>query len=238
VNGHAVLAGIEADAAALAASLGSLRPADFARPTPCAAWDVAHLVAHLYRDFERVPEALAARTTEPADTDWLSYWSYDRPTNQVQTQDRAGQILARFETPSALVRALAELLADALGAARAAIGVTGTGSRGQDRGPVGNVRLPWGPVIAFDDFLQTRWVGLAVHSLDMADALGTRHSVSPEGLRFTAHTLDGLAGQPLSTARAWPAEDYIRVGTGRRELTGEEAAQLGPAMTARFPLLA
>ena len=55
-----------------AASLGSLPRAAFALPTPRGVWDVPHLLAHLYLDFERTPDALAAPTVELADTDRLS----------------------------------------------------------------------------------------------------------------------------------------------------------------------
>src|SRR2546423_434411 len=98
-----VLDGLTADSAALVALLGSLRGPDFARATPCAAWDGTHLTAHLYRDSERTPEALAAVTDESVDTDSLTYWRYDRAENQAQTQARATSIAAAFASPKALV---------------------------------------------------------------------------------------------------------------------------------------
>jgi uncharacterized protein (TIGR03083 family) len=230
VETDAVLAGIDADGAVLVALLGSLHPADFARATPCAAWDVTHLVAHLYRDFERVPEALASPTSESPDTDWISYWAYDRPTNQAQTQDRARRITARLDTPAALVTGFTDMLADALTRARS----TPT--------PWPNTRLAWGPVVSFDDLLRTRWLELVVHSLDLTDALGRTPLVSPEGLAFTAATLDGLAGRALSAELGWSSPaDYVRAGTGRRALTDEDRARLDgldPALASRFPLLA
>ncbi|HKF91532.1 MAG TPA: maleylpyruvate isomerase N-terminal domain-containing protein, partial [Acidimicrobiia bacterium] len=43
---------------------------EFARPTRLQPWDVHHLVAHLYRDLERVPLALQERgPAMSADTD-------------------------------------------------------------------------------------------------------------------------------------------------------------------------
>jgi uncharacterized protein (TIGR03083 family) len=235
---NGVIAGIRADADALVASLTSLPPAAFDGPTPCAAWDVRHLVAHLYRDFERLPESSAARTTALADTDEISYWRYDRATNQQQSQDRATLIASRFKSPARLVTALAEMIDSAL-----------TLARSEPQAPPRNIRLPWGPVISFDDLLRTRWVELVVHSLDLADALDAPPTPSPAGLAFTARVLDTLAtlagsepesGQASAVSlRGWPdAAHYIRVMTGRRRLGADDLALIGPDLVDRLPLIA
>jgi uncharacterized protein (TIGR03083 family) len=233
-----VVTGIRADAGALVASLTSLPPAAFDRPTPCAAWDVRHLVAHLYRDFERVPESSAARTMASADTDEISYWQYNRATNHRQSQDRASLIASRFESPATLVTALAQVIDTALTLARL-----------EPPAPQMNVRLPWGPVITFDDLLRTRWVELVVHSLDLADALDAPPTPSLAGLEFTTHTLGALAalasgesegdeGSAVSL-RGWPdAAHYIRAMTGRRSLGADDLALVGPDLAARLPLIA
>lgn len=228
MEGPQLVAGIARDVDALAALLGSLPRAVFALPTPCAAWDVTHLLAHLYRDFERIPDALAAPTTDPADTDRLSYWSYDRPETQVRTQDRARAIVERFGSPGALLPAFSHLCAGAL--AQAAAAVAGT--------PAQRVRLPWGPVMEFDEFLATRWLELVVHAQDVGDAVGRDPGLSSEGLAFTARILDGLAGAALSDRVSWSHGDYIRAATGRKALTSADFGALRDEVAARFPLIA
>ena len=230
MGGPDLLGGLATDAAALAALLGSLPGDAFDRPTPCAAWDVRHLIAHLYRDFERVPEALSAVTADVPDTDWLSYWSYDRGTNQAQTQDRAARIAGRFHTAEALVGGFCELLDGALGIAR-----------GVSSDPSPSILLPWGGVISFDDLLRTRWVELVVHSIDLTDALGRHVVASVDGVQAVVDTLDGLAGVPLSRLAPWAGGDpvdYVRAGTGRRALATAEEAAMGRTVSAGFPLLA
>lgn len=260
-----MLAGIRADADAVLQRLREASEAAFALPTPCAAWDVAHLVAHLHRDFERVGWALASATDEPPDHDRVTYWHYDRVENQARTQERARAAVERFGTPTALVDALDDMVAEAVGLAAAATT------------PL-VVRLTWGPVIDVDEFLATRWLELVVHSLDLTTALGQDDCVSGGGLALVLDILDRLAGRALSTEGIdWPAPAaaqaasvveagghrgpgerstgadgagaaggaagevaaaYIRVATGRAGLTAEARARLGADTADRFPLLA
>jgi uncharacterized protein (TIGR03083 family) len=235
MDGRSVVAGVRADADTMLALLVALPHEAFARPTPCAAWDVAHLVAHLYRDFERIPEALGEVTDDRPDTDHVSYWRYDRAENQAGTQARADAILARFGTVEALVQALVEIVDQALRLAA-------TEAEGAGRLPRA-VRLPWGWVIGFDELVATRWVELIVHALDLTTALGVPDCVSDAGLAFVADTLDGLGGPEvrLSAALPWTAATYIRAATGRAPLSADGRAglaRLDPELVARFPLLA
>ncbi|MDQ1437552.1 MAG: hypothetical protein QOK43_1181 [Acidimicrobiaceae bacterium] len=211
-----LLAGIAVDADAVLELVRGRPDADFQRPTPCPAWDVAHLLAHLVRDFERVPEGLDAGLVvdAPIDADRLSYWRYDRAENQVGTQRRAVEIMGRFGSPAAVVDGLEAMVDAALRTAR-------------DAPARALVRVPWGWVMDLDELLATRWVGLAVHSLDLTSALGVPDAVSDEGLAFTVGVLDGLAGRPLSAERGLPPADYIRAATGRT-----------PDPDPAFPLLA
>jgi uncharacterized protein (TIGR03083 family) len=201
-----VLAGIKADSDALLQRLREAPEGAFALPTPCAAWDVAHLVAHLHRDFERVGWALASATDEPPDHDRVTYWHYDRAENQARTQERARGAVERFGTPAALVDALDAMVAEALdlsaGAAAPLV-----------------VRLTWGPVIDFDEFLATRWLELVVHSLDLTTALGQDDCVSADGLSVVVDILDRLAGRPVS-AEAAPWRAAARQATSEVEAGG------------------
>lgn len=221
-----LLAGIRTDADAVMRRLRRVPDQAFSLPTPCAAWDVAHLLAHLHRDFERVGQAVASAADQPPDHDRVSYWLYDRPENQVRTQERARAAVQELGSPTAIVDAFDAMVAEALDLATGAA-------------PGLVVRLTWGPVIDLDEFLATRWLELAVHSLDLAVALGHDDDVSADGLALVVDILDRLAGRPLSQeGGGWPAPAYIRAATGRAALSAEDGARLGAAMAARFPLLA
>ena len=225
-----MLAGIGADADALLAVLRTAPDEAFALPTPCAAWDVAHLVAHLHRDFERVGWALASATDERPDHNRVTYWHYDRAENQAVTQQRAIATVERLGTPAALVDALDAMVAEALALSAAA-----------PPAPAPVVRLTWGPVMELDEFLATRWLELVVHSLDLTTALGVVDCVSAEGVAVVVDILDSLAGRPLSAELAGAGLDapaYIRAATGRTGLPPEAATRLNADTVAKFPLLA
>jgi hypothetical protein len=174
------------------------------------------VVAHLYRDFERVGQAVASPTEDRPDRDRVTYWHYDRAENQARTQALADQHVARFGDGPALVDALDGMIAAAVSDAAAA--------------PADLVvRLTWGPVMAFDEFLATRWLELVVHSLDVTDGLARPPVATDAGLALVAGILDRLAARPLSADLGLTPADYIRAATGRAA---------APDPDPGFPLLA
>src|SRR5207248_4446228 len=70
---------------------------DFLLPTRCAAWNVKELLAHMYRDVDRINAALAAPGPPVADTDAVSYWrAYDPSVDAAAIAGRAKDLAASF----------------------------------------------------------------------------------------------------------------------------------------------
>jgi len=85
--------------------------------------------------------------------------------------------------------------------------------------------------------VKTRVLEIAVHGLDLADALGRPPWITPGGAAITRAILEGLLGGAPPPGLEWDDVAFIEAGTGRRPLTGADRAVLGEAATA-FPLLA
>lgn len=205
--------------------LFGLTEPDFATPTRLAPWDIAHLTAHLYRDFERVPLALEAPRPEAiADTDAaLAFWSYDRTDNAVRTQTSADLTVAQYPTGRALVGALDDIW-------RHAIALL------DDADPRLVIRT-WKPLMRLDDFAATRVVEIVIHGLDLTDALARSSIASPQAFAFVSDLLVRILGSPLPPQLEWDPTTWIEKASGRRPLTSAERSTLGPLAEA-FPVLA
>lgn len=86
------------------------------------------------------------------------------------------------------------------------------------------------------DYLPTRVVEVAVHGLDIADALDTEPWLTPAAERVVFSVLIDLLGCEPSKTLEWTALDLIERGTGRKLLSADERRQLG-TLSAAFPLL-
>jgi uncharacterized protein (TIGR03083 family) len=202
----------------------ALDEAAFAGPTRLPLWNVKELFAHMWGDLDRIREYLAERAPAEADTDAVSYWrSYDPAEDGPATADRAKAVAARFATGAQLVASFDEVreasIALALGTA-------------PDR-----VVATWGPALRLDDYLETRILEMGVHGLDLAAATGSAPWLTPEAAAVIRRILVGLLGEEPAIVRRWSDRSFLEAGTGRRGLTYEEHAALGPLAHA-FPLLA
>ncbi len=159
---NAVSAALDAEAAALLTVASGLTDADIARPSPCAPWTVGELACHVLIGASRIGPALAE--PELPDSSLISTAEYYRPDERFSVATNTD----RIETARALARQLpgpraiavelerrcresAELLA-AAPAGRTVI------TRHGDR-------------MLLVDFARTRVVELALHGLDLAQAL-------------------------------------------------------------------
>jgi len=203
--------------------LGRLTPADLGRRTRLPAWDVAHLVAHVYRAFERIPIGLAsAPPAGPPDADRVTYWrSYDRAENGVQTAARADAILAEHGSQG-IVAAFDRLWRDALDVLDAA--------------PADRLVVTWQPVMRLDEFAATRLVEIGVHGLDLTAALDQAPALGAEAALAIGVVLRALAPDLDPDALGWHAVDWIEKATGRTGLSPAECRQLDDR-AALFPVL-
>jgi uncharacterized protein (TIGR03083 family) len=196
----------------------------FAGPTRLPLWTVKELVAHMWGDLDRIREYLADPAPAAADADAVAYWkSYDPTEDGPATADRARAVAARFATGAELVASFEEARAEAIPLALAT--------------PEDRVVATWGPALRLDDYLQTRILEMGVHGLDLADAIGREPWLTPDAAQVIRRILLGLLGEQPAIVRRWSDRSFIEAGTGRRGLTFEEHAALGPLARA-FPLLA
>lgn len=188
-------------------------------PTLLPGWCVRDLIFHLASDCQRALVALATPVDEPPDTDEVSYWSHWQPgTEGAQAGLRGTRIMASAWSS---VRGPAALYAET---ARAVLVAAG-------RADPASVVGTQGHRLAVDALLHTLAVEAAVHHLDLAPVLPD--PPSGDVLAAVRHVLDGLLREPAPAH--WDDVRYIRLGTGRAELTDDERRELGP-LAQRFPL--
>jgi uncharacterized protein (TIGR03083 family) len=218
----ALLAALREECECISQAVLGLAEDQFQRSTRCTAWDVNGLLAHLFREVQRISTALAQPPAPRLDADAVSYWRrYDPAANARRTVERVRQVMAGYGGGAKLAAAFDHAWRTALDAAAAADPARPTRS--------------WEPLLTFEEFLKTRLVELTVHGLDLAHALGCPPWASQQGLGVTRAVLEGLLGAPLPEGLAWDEITLVEKGTGRQLLSEPERDRLGP-LAERFPL--
>lgn len=83
---------------------------DYARPTRCTAWNVKELLAHIYRDVDRINVALSTPGPTEPNTDAVSYWrAYDPIADAADIADRAKELAAAHPSGKDLAAAWEEM---------------------------------------------------------------------------------------------------------------------------------
>jgi uncharacterized protein (TIGR03083 family) len=200
--------------------LGLTEP-QFALPTRCPPWDVKGLVGHLWRDVDRIPSYLTEPAAAEETTDTRSYWhAYDPVAEAPGIALRGLEVAARFDSGADLARSFDDHWRACVEAART-----------EDPGRILQTRLTG---IRLDEFCATRVLEVAVHGLDLADALGREPWMTPAGADVTTDILRSLLG--ADPPAAWDDRAFIEIGTGRRALDDQDRAALGD-LAVRIPLL-
>jgi len=199
---------------------------DFARPTRCPLWDLKELIGHLYRDVDRINQALENPPPARATHDSITYFrSYD-PTpggaDALGVAERSKEVAARYATGRDLVDAWNELW-------------PGTLDRAAKADP-GRLVVTFGPALTLEEYLKTRVLEVTVHRMDVEDALGVRGWGTDSAVSIVDDILVGLLGTEPPRSLDWDVVDFIETGTGRRELTDDERTKLGVRLARRFPL--
>jgi len=194
------LRAFRAEAEALSAAMSAVRPDEWALPTRCAPWSIADLLGHVTVVIDWLPGMLAAAAPPRAETDAVGYYRPDArfsPASNAHRVDLARERAAHARpTPAADFEATWRAV-DRLCAVE----------------PDGRlVRTRHGDAIALADFLLTRVVELALHGLDLADALGRDSWLTPEA---AAALLALLGGTAAAEAPGWSPERLLRAASGR-----------------------
>jgi uncharacterized protein (TIGR03083 family) len=221
VGQEAVLAALEAEAAALLTVVSGLTEADLARPSPCAPWTVGELLGHVLIGASRIGPALAG--PQRSDAPLVSTAEYYRPDERFSAATNSDRIetartlARRLPGPGAIAAELgrrcresAELLA-AAPAGRTVI------TRHGDR-------------MLLTGFARTRVVELAVHGLDLAQGLTRQPWLTSEAADVVEDLLlpAGGGGQ-LCRELACDRAGLIARLTGRARLSPAEQQVLADA---------
>lgn len=194
-----------------------------ARPTRLPAWTVGDLVAHVWRDLDRLREALAAQPAATIDVDAVSYWrAYDPATRGPEIAARAIETAARFSDREALAGDLRRVLDEGLAGARVV--------------PDDRRVVTWGPGMRLDEFLATRVLEVAIHGLDLADALARDPWLTPGAASITRGILTRLLGVEPPAIQRMSDVSFFELASGRRRPGRAERLALG-SIASRFPLL-
>lgn len=154
-----IIKALRDEGAAFVAGVAALSTVDWSRPTRCAPWTSAALVSHVRTGFARVPTALAAPEPAAAVVDAAGYFRPDRRFEPHVDAERVAA--ARSEALATPAEAAADLRRVCLFALEEV----------RQARPGRLVLTRHGDAMSLADFLVTRVVEVAVHGLDLADAV-------------------------------------------------------------------
>ncbi|MEV6104975.1 maleylpyruvate isomerase family mycothiol-dependent enzyme [Streptomyces sp. NPDC051940] len=209
-----VLGAFDAEGLRLAEEMAAVGGDGWARPTRCEPWTVAELLAHVRMTAGRLPGMLAERPA-PAHAE-VTARGYYRPDERFS----AGTNAVRVESAQ-------ELAARDTGHAEAFTATWREAAGLCAAEPESRVvRTRHGDPMLLTDFLVTRVVELAVHGLDLADALGRRPWTTEPAADVVEELLLGAPAPQGLPALGWDRSVFLCKATGRAAVTGEEKERL------------
>jgi uncharacterized protein (TIGR03083 family) len=194
--------------------LTGLTADQWAAPTRCAPWDAAALAAHITMALARLAPMLDAPEPATAAIDAAGYYRPDErfspETNTIRVDSAAAAasdggpaVAARFHTTwrSAAERCAAEP-------------------------PSRRVTTRHGDPMTLADFLTTRVVEVAVHGIDLADALGLPRWTTPVAAAHVTGLLLGAGHEKALAGIGLDPVAFIAKATGREVFTPAERAEV------------
>ncbi len=210
----AVDAAVTAEAAALIAGLRAAPGPDLDRPTCCPPWTVRDEFAHTAIAVSRTLDMLDAAPPPGPPVDTARYYSPDHRFAPQADRERVG-LAAGF----AAARSGPELIDWFEQQVKQVVDrVAATPQR--------LVATRHGDPMRLTDFQVTRVVELAVHGLDLADALGVTPWLTPGAAAVVEGLLFGLSAPAARAALGVDAAGLLRRATGRVALTAAERERL------------
>ncbi|MFF0294658.1 maleylpyruvate isomerase N-terminal domain-containing protein [Kitasatospora sp. NPDC004614] len=201
------------EAGALGAAMAGLEDADWARATRCEPWTVVELLAHVRVAIGRVEAMVAAPEPERAEVTAVGYYRpderFDAATNSARialARDTAGgtEPVGEFERTW-----------------------RGVADRFEAESEARVVRTRHGDPMLLTEFMITRVVELAVHGLDLADALDRPAWLTNQASDVLEDLLLADADGPsVRKALGWDRATLLRKATGRAELDAAEQAEV------------
>ncbi|MCH6162802.1 maleylpyruvate isomerase N-terminal domain-containing protein [Streptomyces marispadix] len=208
--------------AALRTAVAALPDEDFEQPSGCTGWLVRDLVCHLVIDAQDVLITLVTPAESEPTVDALTYWDVGHrpPTGEDPLDALTVRLAAAYEQPGLLRFHL-----DDVGSA------AGRAARLADPGLRVSTR---DEVLTVGDYLTAYVMEWTLHHLDLAAHLPEVTGPPAEALARCRAMLEEIAGAAFPAS--FTDEDALLIGTGRREPTDAERAELG-AMATKLPLV-
>ncbi|WP_410654288.1 maleylpyruvate isomerase N-terminal domain-containing protein [Amycolatopsis sp. lyj-112] len=208
--------------AALLAAVADLPDEDFAKPSGCAGWLVQDLVCHLVIDAQDVLITLATPAETAPTRDAVTYWevSDKPPTGEDDLDALIVRLAAAYQEP----RLLKFHLDDVGSAAGRAADLADPGMRVATRDIV----------LSAGDYLTAYVLEWTLHHLDLAAHLPHVSGPSDAALAKTRQIVERRTGEKFPAS--FSDTDALLVGTGRREPTPAEQAELGD-LAAKLPFV-
>ncbi|HEX6681362.1 MAG TPA: maleylpyruvate isomerase N-terminal domain-containing protein [Candidatus Limnocylindrales bacterium] len=215
-----VAAAFEAEAMALSLAMRATPAADAERPTCCPPWTVKDEFAHTAMATART---LAMLDEPPPTGDPVPAAAYYVPTKRFEPQanadrvDTARALAAQEEWPALL---------DGFSARWQAV------ARRVDAEPADRtVTTRWGDPMWLTDFLVTRVVEVAVHGLDLADALAVPPWLTESASDIVEALILPAGAHAVRQRVGWDRPTFLRKTTGRAPLTAAERSTLDASGT-------
>jgi len=209
----AALTALCTESARLQAVLTGLTAPDWAAATRCTPWDAAALTAHTTMTLARLGPMLDAPAPEAATACAAGYYKPD----------------ARFDPAANATRVDTATEAARIGGPALAAAFATTWQAMADRcaaAPAGRlVTTRHGDSMTLTDFLTTRVVEVAVHGIDLADALHRTRWTTPAAADHVTGLLLGPGYTDALAALGLGPVAFIAKATGRDAFTETERAQ-------------
>jgi uncharacterized protein (TIGR03083 family) len=207
---------LSAECSALSAIALALSEDDYKRPTRCPPWDVKALLAHVWRGVGRIAVYTEAPAPDRSDSDAVAYFlrGFDPVADAPEVADRALEAAATFATGADLARDFADRWRRVADAARSM--------------PSDRLVRTFGPCLRLDEYVCTRVLEVAVHGLDLADALAREPWLTADAAALVRSMLVAMLGAEPPDALGWSDAAFFEAATGRRRAADEERQILGP----------
>jgi uncharacterized protein (TIGR03083 family) len=195
------------EAASFTAGVAALSTVDWSRPTRCAPWTCGDLVSHVRTGFARVAEMLDRPEPGAAEAEALvDAAGYFRPDHRFDPEvDAARVAAARSDALAGPAEAAADLETVCRQALAAASGA-----------PDGRlVRTRHGDAMTLPDYLVTRVVEVAVHGLDLTDAVAAPPWLTDPAATVVLRLLFGPQWTEVVRTTGWDHARLLRAATGR-----------------------
>lgn len=201
------------EAGQLERAMAGVAAAEWRRPTRCASWTVSKLLAHVRVVIAWLPGMLSAPASTRAEVSAVEYY---RPDDRFAPDTNAARITLAQDHA-----------AEQLSGAAVAEDFNATWQR-VDRlcraEPEGRVvRTRHADPMLLSEFLLTRVVEVAVHGLDLADALGREPWLTSRAADLVQDLLLGPDGAAVLEKLGWGQLRFLRKATGREPIIKEEA---------------